>query len=101
QLARVRDVRVEASSAQWIGRGRASIRRRFVYADRLGVRQAFSDALDTRGDALAGDRAADEHHPAVEACDHASADCRLLDDQAHRLAWCQHVTNARVKPAGM
>ncbi len=90
ELARIRDVGIDAAAAQWIGERLAPIERGLDDLGHGRKCQTTFHAFDTREDALAWDRAGDEDDLAVVPGDHATASRRLLHRQLDRLPDAQH-----------
>ena len=90
ELTRIGHVRKQAAAAQRIAGRFPPIRRRLLDRHRLCVGGAFRDALDSCGDTLARDCAADQDDLAVGSCDHPPAGGGFFDHQRHDLAGFEH-----------
>src|SRR5262249_47368028 len=91
QLAGVRNVAVETAAAERVAGG-PSIGGRRMNRHRVGVRDAFRDALDQGGDLFAWNDAGHEDDLTVGASDHPAAGGGLFNRQTDRLTGSQHVS---------
>ena len=86
ELARIGNVRIQATTAERIGDRIAAVGRWVGDGDDPREHDAFARSFDTRDDGLAGDRARHEDDLSVVARDHPAARGRLVDSQPELVA---------------